>query len=68
MIGIDPYSDFSMMIFKAFSKLVKKSDIMRLTGFGRTHVNKITADLQHVGGKQTYFVPDVVEKLNRMGE
>ena len=67
MAGIKKQTDF-FIAANGGKCLVKKSDIMRLTGFGRTHVNKITADLQHVGGKQTYFIPDVVEKLNRMGE
>ena len=66
MAGLKKQTDFFMAANNG-SCLANKKEIMKLTGLSRSHVDKITADLNKVGSKHTYFVPDVVEKLNRMG-
>ena len=66
MAGLKKQTDFFIAANNG-SCLANKKDIMRLTGLSRAHVDKIAADLTRVGSKRTFFIPDVVEKMNRMG-
>lgn len=47
--------------------LMRKIDIREYTGFGRDKVDELTAHLQPVGAKATYFYLDVAEALVNLG-
>ena len=44
-------------------RLLRKVDIIQYTGSSRDTVDRLTAHLQPVGGKTTYFYLDVAEAL-----
>ena len=47
--------------------LMRKIDIREYTGFSREKVDELTAYLQPVGAKATYFYLDVAEALVNLG-
>ena len=49
------------------SVLVNQTDLMKLTGLGRTKGKSLVSGLPHVGGKSTYFIEDVAERMLSAG-
>ena len=45
--------------------LANKQTIIALTGIGRTKLDRILSQIVPVGGRTTYFLPDVAEELRK---
>lgn len=45
--------------------LANKQTIMALTGIGRPKLDRILSQIVPVGGRTTYFLPDVAEELRK---